>query len=311
MDRLQAMQVFRRIVEVNSFSKAAETLGLPASTVTSIVQGLEAHLGVRLIQRTTRRLNLTSDGTIFYEHCLRILDEVDAVESSFPGVAGKPRGRLKVDAVTSLFKSVLLPCLSEFLEAYPDIELTLALSDRTVDLVQEGVDCALRTGALSDSSSLVGRQIGNFEWMTCASPAYVERYGEPADLPALSSHRTIGYTLSRTGRSLDWEFLENGNVEIYQPSGSLHINDAESYVACGVAGLGIIQAGSYLLQPLVEAGRLQPVLIGHGSPPVPVSLLYARNRHLSPTVRAFYEWVSAKFVDSPYFSTKATISRRR
>lgn len=312
MDRFQAMQVFRRIVEVNSFSKAAETLGLPASSVSSVVQGLEAHLGVRLLQRTTRRLSLTPDGTVFYEHCRRILDEVDEVEASFPGVAGKPRGRLKVDAVTSLCKAVLIPKLQEFQAQYPDIELTLALSDRTVDLVQEGVDCALRAGSLTDSSTLVGRQIGAFEWLTCASPAYLAKYGEPADVAALRTHKTIGYTLSRTGRTLEWEFIADGESEHFQPSGSLFLNDTESYVACGVEGLGIIRAGSYLLQPLVKAGKLKPVLTQYQAPSVPVSLLYARNRHLSPTVRAFYEWTVARFAESPYFNAgQARPSRRK
>lgn len=301
MDRLQAMQVFRRIIEVNSFSKAAETLGLPASSVTSIVKGLEAHLGVRLIQRTTRRLNLTPDGTVYFEHCQRILREIDDVEANFPGVAGRPRGRLKVDAVTSLCKAVLIPHLEEFQEQYPDIELTLALSDRTIDLVQEGVDCALRTGALADSSTLVGRQVGAFEWVTCASPSYIEKHGEPEDVASLASHRTIGYTLSRTGRPLEWELERDGQIEQFQPGGSLFVNDTESYVACGVAGLGVIRAGSYLLEPLVQAGKLCRLLTSYSAPKVPVSLLYARNRHLSPTVRAFYEWAAARFSESPYF----------
>ncbi|WP_426990957.1 LysR substrate-binding domain-containing protein [Cupriavidus sp. 30B13] len=296
------MRVFQRIVEANSFTRAAETLGLPPSSVTSIVQNLEAHLGVRLLQRTTRRLSLTPDGAVYFEHCNRILDDIDSVEGSFPGVAGKPKGKLRVDAPISICKAVLIPALKAFQQAYPDIELTLSLNDRTVDLVQEGVDCAIRTGALADSATLVGRQVGTFEWMTCAAPAYLAEFGEPESVEALRQHRTVGYTLSRTGRPLEWSFVVDDNLEHFLPAGSLFVNDAESYAECGVAGLGIVQAGSYLLLPYIDAGKLVPLLRGYALAPVPVSILYARNRNLSPTVRAFLEWAMALFADSPVFN---------
>lgn len=299
------MQVFRRIVETNSFTKAAETLGLPASTVTSIVKNLEAHLGVRLLQRTTRRLSVTSDGATYYEHCRRIIDAIDSAEAGFPGVAGKPAGKLKVDAPTSLARAVLIPALRDFRRRYPDIELTLALGDRPVDIVHEGVDCAIRTGVLADSSTLVGRRLGSFEWIVAASPTYLDAFGEPMDLSSLRDHEVVGYTLSQTGRPMEWDFVVDGEPQHFQPTGHLFVNDTESYIACGVEGLGIVRAGNFLMLPHIEAGRLRRVLAGYASPRVPVSMLYARNRHLAPTVRVFFDWALALFTASPLFNPQA------
>ncbi|WP_137924152.1 LysR family transcriptional regulator [Cupriavidus sp. 2SB] len=309
MDRFQAMQVFQRIVEVNGFNKAAETLGLPASSVTHIVKSLEAHLGVRLLQRTTRRLRLTEDGERYYEHCKRILEDMESVEGSFPGLQGMPRGRLKIDVPTSLGKTVLIPALKDFRTQYPDIALTLTLTDRTVDIVQEGIDCAIRTGALADSSTLVGRQIGSFEWLTCASPEYLASAGLPLDLAALRSHQAVGYMLSRTGRPMAWHFEVDGQVIAFHPNGNLVVNDTESYIACGLEGLGIIRAGSFLLRPYLDSGRLTQILPQLTSSPVAVSLLYVRNRHLPPPVRAFIDWVQALFAADSRFQAGRTSAR--
>ncbi|WP_373375953.1 LysR substrate-binding domain-containing protein [Cupriavidus nantongensis] len=311
MDRFQAMQVFQRIVEVNGFNKAAETLGLPASSVTQTIKSLEAHLGVRLLHRTTRRLKLTEDGERYYEHCKRILEDVENVEGSFPGLQGNPRGRLRVDAPTSLGKAVLIPALKDFRQRYPDIALTLTLTDRTVDIVQEGIDCAIRTGAIADSSVLVGRQIGSFTWLTCASPEYLGRAGRPSDLASLRSHETIGYLLSRTGRPMVWQFEVDGELKAFHPAGNLMVNDTEGYIACGIEGLGIIRAGSFMLKPHLDSGRLRQVLPEYVSGPVAVSLLYLRNRHQPPALRAFIDWVQAIFAADPRFKKPPTPRRVR
>lgn len=302
MDRIQAMQVFHRIVETHSLSRAAETLGLPASSVTTILKNLETQLGVRLLQRTTRKLGLTPDGAAYLEHTRRILDDIAAVEASFPGVGGTPSGHLKVELVMSIGRQVIIPRLDEFRARCPEVRLTLHLGDRTVDLVEEGLGCAIRTGALADSSTLVGRRLGEFRWMTCASPGYLARHGEPQDIEALQAHECIGYALSRNGRVLDWDFERNAEVSRFTPGARLTVNDAESYVDCGVAGLGIVRAGSYMLEPLVRDGRLRTVLSHYTAAPVPVSLIYARNRHLSPAVRAFHEWAVELFRDMPGFA---------
>lgn len=192
MDRLQAMQVFTRVVDTNSFTKAAETLSLPRASVTTIIQNLEAFLGVRLMHRTTRRLSLTPDGAAYYERCVRILAEVEETEASFQINNRKPHGKLRVDMPGSLGRLVVIPALNEFRDRYPDIDLQLGLSDRPVDLLQEGVDCVIRVGALQDSS-LVARRVGLFEGVTVASRAYLERYGEPRSIDDLADHRAVNY----------------------------------------------------------------------------------------------------------------------
>jgi LysR family transcriptional regulator for bpeEF and oprC len=299
MDKFQAMQVFQRIVEANSLSRAAETLGLPASSVTTILKNLEAELGTRLLQRTTRRLSLTPEGADYLQRTRRILDDLESVEASFPGRTGKPSGHLKVDMVMSIGRQIVLPQLHDFRDRFPDIVLTLRLGDRMVDVVEEGLGCAIRSGILPDSPTLVARKLGAFQWMTCASPAYLEKFGEPRNVEALRAHECIGYALSRGGRVLDWEFTTADETIQFTPRGHLFVSDTNSYVDCGVAGLGIVRAGSYVMTPLIRARRLVPILTQFGAPSVPVSVVYARNRHLAPAVRAFVDWTSELFRKSP------------
>lgn len=291
MDRLQSMKIFARVVEMHSFTRAADSLSLPSSRVTRAVKELEAFLGVRLLQRTTRHISLTPDGTIYYGHCRRLLADIEAVESGFPGSAGQPRGRLRVDMTLSLARLVVLPNIKDFQSRYPDVELTLTVADRTVELVQEGIDCVIRAGTPEDSPTLVARRIGAFDWVTCASPEYLSQHGAPASLEDLADHRTVGYLSSKTARPLDWHFVIDGEERSISVSDSLIVNDTDAYVTCALEGLGLIRAGSYMVQQHLASGRLQRVLTSYSSPAVPLSVLYPRNRHLSPTVRAFVDWV--------------------
>lgn len=292
MDRLQAMQIFARVVEMHSFSRAADSLSLPPSRVTRAVKDLEAFLGVRLLQRTTRHLSLTADGTAYYDQCRKLLADLEAMESGFPGSAGQPRGRLRVDMTLSLARLVVLPAIKDFQARFPDVELTLTSSDRTVELVQEGIDCVIRAGTPEDSPSLVARRIGAFEWVTCASPEYLARHGTPKTLEDLADHHAIGYLSSRTARTLEWHYLVNGETRTVRMRERLIVNDTDAYVTCGLEGLGLIRPGSYMALEHLSAGRLQPVLTDFAAPAVPLSVIYPRNRHLSPTVRAFADWVS-------------------
>ncbi len=301
MDRVQAMRVFVRIAEANSLVRAAETLSMPASSVTTILKTLEAELGVQLIQRTTRRLSLTADGEVYLDHARRVLDDIATVEAGFAGAKDSPTGRLKVDVAMSIGRQLLIPKLAEFQHRFPNIVLTLNLSDRTADIVEEGLACAIRTGEVLDSATLVARPLGRFRWVTGAAPAYLDRTGMPRTLEELAHHDCVGYTSHRTGRALDWTFLKNGQTHHHTPAGRLFLNDAEAYVASGVEGVGIVQAGHYLIEPLVAAGALVPVLDDYASPSIPVSMVYARHRQLSPVVRTFHAWVSALFKASPAF----------
>lgn len=285
------MHIFARVVEMHSFSRAAESLSLPSSRVTRAVKDLEAFLGVRLLQRTTRYISLTPDGTIYYDHCRRLLAEIQAVESSFPGSADQPRGRLRVDMTLSLARLVILPSIKDFQSRYPDVELTLTVSDRTVEPVQETIDCVIRAGTPEDSPTLVAKRVGVFDWVTCASPEYLSQYGTPQTLEDLAQHHAVGYLSSRTARSKDWHFAVDGEQRSVQMQERLIVNDTDAYVACGLKGVGLIRAGSYMVIEHLISGRLRRVLANYPSPAVPLSVLYPKNRHLSPTVRAFVNWV--------------------
>lgn len=299
MDRLESMQMFARVVEVNSFNKAAESLSLPPSTVTRAVKELEGHLGVRLLQRTTRRLSLTPDGSIYYAHCRRLLDELNEVESSFSGSAGQPRGKLRVDMTPSFARNFVIPSAREFLQKYPEIHLAVTVSDRPVDLVQEGIDCVIRAGQLEDSTSLVARRIASFGWMVCATPAYLAQHGVPETLDDLRQHQSVQYLLGRTGRAMPWQFVENGESVSVEMPGRLAVNDTTTYVAAGLEGLGLICTAGYLVRPHVESGALVQVLANYALPRIPISILYPQNRHLSPAVRAFMDWITEMMADNP------------
>lgn len=291
MNRLQSMQIFARVVEMHSFTRAADSLSLPPSRITRAVKDLETFLGVRLLQRTTRHISLTPDGTVYFDHCRRLLADIEAVESSFPGSAGKPRGRLRVDMTLSLARLVVVPRLQDFQARFPDVELTLTVSDRTVELVQEGIDCVIRAGTPEDSPTLVAKRIGAFEWVTCASPEYLALHGTPKSLDDLAGHHAVGYLSSRTARSLEWNFVVDGEDRAITLREHLIVNDTDAYVACGLEGLGIIRAGSYMVREHLRNGRLRQVLADYTAPAAPLSVLYPQNRHLSPTVRAFVDWV--------------------
>lgn len=299
MDRLESMQMFARVVEVNSFNKAAESLSLPPSTVTRAVKELEGHLGVRLLQRTTRRLSLTPDGTIYYAHCRRLLDELSEVESSFAGSGSQPRGKLRVDMTPSFARNFVIPSARQFLDRYPDVQLAVTVSDRPVDLVQEGIDCVIRAGQLEDSTSLVARRIASFGWMVCASPDYLALHGVPKTLDDLRQHQAVLYLHGRSGRAMQWLFVDNGESVSIEMSGRLAVNDTTTYVQAGVEGLGVICTAGYLVRPHIESGALVQLLADYALPRIPISVLYPKNRHLSPTVRAFIDWIAALMAEKP------------
>lgn len=292
MDKLRAMQIFVRVVEMNGFTNAANGLSMPPSTVSRVIKDLEAHLGARLLQRTTRTLSLTPEGILYYDHCQRILTEINVVESSLSGSTVPARGRLRVDMSPSFARRVVLPAIRDFQNSYPDIDLTLTLGDRPVDLVQEGIDCVLRAGVPESSAVLVARRIGSFGWVTCASPEYLKQHGEPTTLEDLKSHRAVQFLSGRTGRLVDWRFVVDGEERSIRVSGNLAVNDTDAYVTCGLEGLGLIRIADFIAQSYIRDGLLVGVLKACQAPEVPLSIMYPQNRHLSPAVRAFVSWVS-------------------
>ncbi|MDK4711395.1 LysR family transcriptional regulator [Rhizobium sp. CNPSo 4039] len=292
MDRFDAMRVFCRIVERRSFTLAAEDTGLPRSTVTDAIKQVEARLGVRLLQRTTRHVSPTLDGEAYYQRCLRILSDIEDAEGAFAGA--KPKGVLRVDVHGTLARHFVLPNLPSFLEAYPDVELQITEGDRFVDLIREGIDCVLRVGTLQDSD-MIGRRVAMLEEVTLAAPAYVERFGMPAHPEKLDGHRMVGFRSSATGGLLPLEFQIDGAVREITLPATISVNAAESYFAAAKLGLGLIQVPRYHAEEALRSGELLHVLEDYPPTRTPVSMLYPRSRQLSPRVRVFIDWLVKVF----------------
>ncbi|AKU23995.1 LysR family transcriptional regulator [Massilia sp. MB5] len=298
MDRLKAMHTFVRIVEANSFTKAAATLDLPRASLTATIQQLEAYLGTRLLQRTTRTLALTSDGTAYLRQCQAILAAVDEAEAPFRASAERPRGKLRIELPGTLGRNWVVPRLGEFHRAYPEIELVLGLGDRLVDLTREGIDCAIRVGELQDSA-MVARRIGNMRFLTCAAPAYLAVHGTPATLDELARHNAVLHYSGRTGRPFPWEFLVDGAVQRIDMRGAVAVNDADAYLSCGLQGLGLIQPGAYLVRGHLARGELVALLADTPPTSLPISLVYPQGRPVTPKLQVFTAWAATLFETEP------------
>jgi DNA-binding transcriptional LysR family regulator len=292
LDRIDAMRLFARVVERRSFSLAAQDFGLPRSTASEGVQQLEARLGVRLLQRTTRQVSPTLDGEAYYRRCLGILADIEEAEAAFTGA--KPKGALRVDVHGTLARHFMLPGLPRFLELYPDIHMHIGEGDRFVDLVREGVDCVVRVGRPADSA-MVGRRIGLLDEVTVASPAYLERFGAPATPDDLAGHRMIGFVSSATAEVIPLEFMAAGELVFRSVPTSLTVTGAETMVAVARLGLGLIQAPRYHVETDLAAGTLVQILANFPPSPSPVFALYPQNRQLAPRVRVFLDWLAAEF----------------
>jgi LysR family transcriptional regulator, regulator for bpeEF and oprC len=308
IDRLHAMTVFVRVVETGSFTRAAELLGLSRASITITVQQLEAYLKVRLLQRTTRQLRLTPDGTRYFERCVRILTDVDEAEGGFDNDAPAPRGRLRVDMPVALGRAVVMPRIHEFCTRYPDIELILGFSDRRVDLIQEGIDCVIRTGELEDST-LVAKRVATCQQITVASPLYLRRSGTPESIGDLQKHYAANYFCRSTGKINGLSFIVDGRREDIYMQGDVAVNDAEAHLQSALAGMGIIQAARFLVLPYLQSGRLRELLPQYAVPSIPISMVYPTSRHLSSTVRAFVDWAAALLGNSRLLATESSFRR--
>lgn len=285
------MQVFLRVVDAGGFSRAADTMQMPKASVTTLIQNLEAHLGAKLLNRTTRRVTVTADGAAYYERCLRILAEIEETESSLSRNRAIARGRLRIDVQVSLGRRIIAPALPDFLARYPEIQLEVGCTDRSVNLLEEGVDCVVRGGTLEDSN-LVARRIGGMRMLTCATPAYLERYGIPAAPGDLAHHRCINYFSAKTGKNYDFRFERRGERHAIAVHGWVAVNDGDAYVAAGLAGIGIMQVPAFMVEQDIDAGRLHTVLPDWQTEPIPLHVVYPQNRHLSAKVRVFVEWIA-------------------
>jgi len=294
MDRVQAMQVFLRVVESKSFVRAAGTLGLPASSVTGIIKRLEKHLQTRLLNRSTRNLSLTPEGERYFYRCREILDLIDDTEASLHGSMERPQGRLRVDMPGGIAHAVILSQLAQFRQRFPDIYLMIGINDRQVDLIQDGVDCVIRTGRLHDSA-LVARRLGELRWITCAAQSYLDEKGIPEDLEDLHRHRAIHYFSSTTRRGGELHFVAAGDSVTVPVPGTVAVNETGLYIKLGLDGLGLMQLAEILVADHLRSGKLVEVLADMRPAPVPVSLVYPHQRFLSPAMRAFADWTAELF----------------
>jgi DNA-binding transcriptional LysR family regulator len=291
MDRITVMKIYVRVAELGSFTQAADSLGLAKASTSAAVRELEAELGTRLLQRTTRKVQMTQDGLAFYERSRDMLAELDELQSMFQQGDSGLSGRLRVDLPVAIARNIVMPALPAFLDAHPRLQLDLSSTDRLVDVVQEGFDCILRVGWLSDSS-LVARPLGAFPMVNCASPAYLARFGTPLSPADLTQHRLVDYAPALGGRGALFEYLEDGMRRSVEVPSVLAVNNSDAYQAACLAGLGIIQAPLSGMDAFLADGRLVAVLPGYCAAPMPVTLLYPSRRHVSRRARGFMDWLA-------------------
>ncbi|KHK65383.1 MULTISPECIES: LysR family transcriptional regulator [Pseudomonas] len=292
MDRFDAMQAFVRVVEAGSFTKAAETLHMSKTTVTQLVQQLEARLRVKLLNRTTRKVNVTADGAAFYERAIRLLADLDDAETSLSGAQALPRGRLRVDVPSPLAALILIPALPAFYERYPDIQIDMGVSDRIVDMIDENVDCVVRGGELTDQS-LIARRVGDLALGVFAAPSYLARLGTPAHPRELedSQHRVVGFLWARTGKALPYAMHRQDEHLHIKGRYALAIDDGNAYLAAGLAGLGVLWLPTYMSRIHQAQGALVPLFEDWRLESMPMYVAYPPNRHISAKLRVFIDWV--------------------
>ena len=296
MDKIYAMQLFLCVAERESFTRAAESLGIPKGSISRQIQALENMLGTRLLHRTTRRVQLTQDGMVYYERAQDLLANLDELDGLFQHDPASISGKLRVDMPVALARGLVIPKLRDFLQLYPGIELELSSCDRMVDVIREGFDCVVRVGHLKDSG-LIARPIGKLTMVNCASPGYLARFGYPETLDDLSSHALVHYALNLGTRPQGFEIQIDNTTRWVKMGGTLTVNSTETYQASCLAGLGIIQVPSVGVKSLLRQGSLIEILPQYRAEPMPVSLLYPHRRNLSRRVHLFMEWLTAVLKD--------------
>lgn len=299
MDYFNAVRAFTRVVETGSFVNAAASLHMPRNTVTKLVQALEVHLRTKLLNRTTRRVSLTNDGAAYYERISRLVEEWQEVEAELAHAQASPRGRLRVDMASATATLLVIPALPAFQQRYPDLQLDIGVSDRPSDFISDRVDCVVRSGKITDPS-LIARHLGDFPFVTCAAPSYLERRGTPAHPSEMEEGHALVKYFFASGRHLPI-VLSSGDQE-YTVHGRqfVAVNDGNALLAAGLAGLGIVHLPAFLARPQIDAGLLQPLLEEWQAKAVPISIVYAPNRHLSTRVRVFVDWLIELFRSHPH-----------
>ncbi|MFT8345425.1 LysR family transcriptional regulator [Gluconobacter oxydans] len=291
MDRIDLLRIFIRVAESGSFTHAADTLQMPRSTVSTAVQELENRLGTRLLARTTRSVRLTDDGRMFQQTALRLLGDFEDAENRFRLHSSQTRGHVKVNLPSRIGRLIVAPALPEFLDRYPGLNIELGMTDRSINLAEDGTDCVLRVGPLQDSS-LIGRKLGLLPVFNVASPSYLAQHGTPQSPADLSAHQAVLYASPTTGRIEDWEWEHDGRQDSRPVRGRVTVNSAEGAVACCLAGLGLAQLPAYDVLPHIRRGELVDILPQWRAAPLPMTLLYPHRTHLSRRLEVFTEWLT-------------------
>jgi DNA-binding transcriptional LysR family regulator len=293
MDRFLAMSVFAKVVEQGHLSRAAAQLGISTSAVSRHVAELESHLGVRLLNRTTRRLSLTESGQVFYERCVQLLADLDEAEIVVTSASVVPRGTLKLTCSITWGIRHLAPAIAEFVERFPALRFEIELSDRAVDIVEEGIDLAIRIGDIG-AQSLIGRRIGTMQLVCCASPAYLAARGTPQRPEDLAQHVCLTYAYSATGNT--WRFHDSaGREHAIRAAGTVHANNGLMLATLAAAGVGVALEPDFIVAPALAAGALMPILGGYAPTAAGIYAVYASRRHLSAKVRAFVDFLVTHF----------------
>lgn len=294
MNQIVAMQIYVRVAELASFTQAADTLGLPKASVSTAIKQLEAQLATRLLHRTTRSVQMTQDGLIFYERSKDILADMEELQSLFQQGEAEISGRLRVDLPNGIARNIIIPNLPEFLQLHPRLEIELSCTDRRVDVVREGFDCVIRVGKLPDSA-LIARPLGFLRQINCASPEYLARHGVPQTIEDLAHHKLIHYASNFGGKPVGFEYQMHQQNKVHnkiqEMAGSITVNNSDAYQAACLAGLGIIQAPEIGLRGLIQQGKLVTILDDYLAESMPISFIYAHRRHLPKRMQSFMQWV--------------------
>lgn len=291
MNQLDAMHIYVRVAELASFTQAADRLGLPKASISTAVKQLETLLGTRLLNRTTRTVQMTPDGQLFYERSKDMLADMDELQSLFQQGEADISGRLRIDLPNGIARNLVIPQLPDFLRGMPQLDIEISSTDRLVDLVREGFDCVMRVGNLSDSALIV-RPLGQLRQINCASPAYLAHFGTPTTLGQLSQHQLIHYTSNFGGKPIGFEYVEGTQNKRLAMKGKLTVNNSDAYQAACLAGFGIVQAPMIGVRDLLASGQLVELLPAYTPEPMPVSLLYANRRHLPKRTQRVMQWLA-------------------
>jgi DNA-binding transcriptional LysR family regulator len=296
MDRWSAMEAFVRVVEAGSFVAAAERLSISTSSLSRLIADLEQHLGARLLNRTTRRLSLTESGQAFYERCVTLLADLAEAEALAGQSAAQARGTIRLTCSHNMAERQVAPAIAAFVELHPAVRFELEVSDRVVDLVEEGFDLAIRVGAVG-SDRLVARRLGSMQLLLCAAPAYLERRGIPRTPGDLAQHNALTYAYSPTPRV--WRFTDaTAAVHEVRVNGNLHANSAEALCAAAIGGMGVVCEPDFLLNAAVERGQLVRLLPAYAAGGGDIWAVYPSRRHLSLKVRLFVDFIAGAFSSS-------------